>query len=116
MYALVSGASLATALGMYARSQSAGSVGIAGTYNEELAASIDANMAYQTSSFTAYVPKGLCNATTSGYSLVTGFGSYALDDPMEINGNALCLGQGGMAGLNLTEEYNGTFLLSRWSG
>ena len=116
IYALVSGASLALTLGMYARSQSAGSIGGAGTYAEELVASINANMAYRTSSFSAYLPKGLCNATADGYTLATGLGSFALADPMEIMGNALCQSQGGIAGFNLTEAYNGTYLLYRVSG
>ena len=115
IYALVSGASLVLALGMYVRSQGATSASAASAYAEELVASINANMAYEASSFSAYVPEGLCNATAEGFTLSTGFGDFSLDDPMEIMGNALCMGHGETAVLNLTEAYNGTYLLYRRS-
>jgi len=101
---------------MYVHSQSAGSAGISTAYTEELVASLNANMAYKSSSFIAYIPKGLCNATVDGYALSTNFGSFGLSNPMEITSNALCMDQGGIAGFNLTEAYNGTYLLYRVTG
>lgn len=110
VYVAVSSASLAVMLGMFARSQAVQDSMRAASYTEELVASINANMAYSSSSFSAYVPKGLCGAVAIGGTLVTGFGNFTLNNPIELEGNALCSGPG-VARLGMTEGYNGTYLL-----
>jgi hypothetical protein len=110
VYVAVSGASLAVMLGLFARSQAVQSNIRAASYTEELIASINANMAYSSSSFSAYVPEGLCGAAVANDALVTSFGSFTLNNPLIIAGNALCPGQG-IERLGMTEEYNGTYVL-----
>jgi hypothetical protein len=110
VYVAVSGASLALMLGMFARSQAAQSNIRAAAYTGELAASINANMAYGSSSFSAYVPEGLCGAAVVDGTLVTRFGNFTLDGPLMISRNALCPGQG-IERLSMAEEYNGTYVL-----
>ena len=110
VYVAVSGASLAVILGMFARSQAVQGDISSASYTEELVASIDANMAYSSSSFSAYVPEGLCGAAVVDDTLVTSFGNFTLNNPIEIEGNALCSGEG-IEQLAMAQEYNGTYVL-----
>jgi hypothetical protein len=110
VYVAVSGASLAVMMGLFVRAQGVQGSISAASYTEELTASINANMAYSSSSFSAYVPKGLCGATVVKGVLITGFGNFTLDSPLIMGSNALCPGQG-VEKFGLVEEYNGTYLL-----
>ena len=113
IYMAVSGISLAVMLGMFIRAQSVQNSMNLRSYVEELAASINANMNYRSSSFSAYVPSNLCNATVVNGTLVTVQGSFQLDGQLELLGNALCQSTGSVEQLDMTETYNGTYQLYR---
>ena len=111
IYAVISGVALAAMLAMFVGAQGSGSAMASETYVEEFVALVNANMAYRTSSFSAYLPKALCGATASGSSLIVGSRQFELSGLLEIDGNVLCDGAGGIARLRMEEQYNGTFRL-----
>ena len=113
LYTVVSGISLAVTLGVFLHAQGAESGIGTRSYIEELVASINAGMAYSGSEFSAYVPKSLCNATVAGGRLNTASGSFALDGPLEIEGNALCPSASGIERIRMIYAYNGTYTLYR---
>jgi len=113
LYTIVSGISLAVTLGIFLHAQGMESDMGTRSYIEELVALINANMAYGSSGFSAYVPRALCNATVAGVYLNTAFGSFALSNPLNIEGNVLCPSSSGVEQVKMTYAYNGTYALYR---
>jgi hypothetical protein len=111
IYVVISGISLAVMLGMFVSAQSSSGAITSGTYLEEFVALINANMAYRTSSFSAYVPRALCGATVVGTSLAVNSIPFELGGRLEIEDDALCKGAGGIAHFRMEEQYNGSFRL-----
>jgi hypothetical protein len=109
LYTALAAASTASAIALFLNVQRIQGPSINTTYDDELAALINANMAYDASSFYAFVPKSLCNGTFSGRES-TGPGALRVDGNLTILESA-CGSDGGMERLKLYRLPNGTYAL-----
>lgn len=80
------------------------------TYVEELAALINANMAYESSDFYAVMPSSICNGTFHGDVMRVTFETLRIDGNLTI-GTSACSAPGGIEHLKLTRLSNGTYAL-----
>lgn len=110
LYIAVSAAALVTVFSIYGASGAMQKAASAGVYMQELAASINGNMAYQSSSFYAYVPRNICNLT-SGAMPISAIYGFPLVGGLSV-GNGVCTNSGGIEKLQLTMAANGTYSLS----
>ncbi|MGC8586102.1 MAG: hypothetical protein ACP5K5_00965 [Candidatus Micrarchaeia archaeon] len=78
-------------------------------YMGSLASEINSNMAYSKSTFTAYIPKCICNASLNSTSIAIGNTVYGLSGEVEF-GN-LCKYSGSIRTIELRRLYNGTYSL-----
>lgn len=110
LYVALVSASTASALSLfvYARGSLAGRT--SSVYSEELAALINANMAYADGTFSAFVPADFCESVASGNQVRSSEGVFLLDGNITVAESA-CVVQGSLARLELSRLLNGTYLL-----
>lgn len=110
LYTALAAASTVSAISVFLYVQGSQNARTGKAYAEELAALINANMAYENSDFYAVVPAELCNATLSGNEAYTSLGEFRIDGNLTILESA-CNGQGSMEHLKLARLFNGTYAL-----
>ena len=87
--------------------------GIISTYStERLAEEISSGIMAGNTTLYTYIPKGLCNATISGYHLSTQYGEFSEVALLVLSGNPFCPG-GGYTRLYLEYKTNGTVVISK---
>ena len=110
LYITVSAVAMVSVFSIYETSAAAQGAASANVYMEELAASINGNMAYQSSSFYAYVPKSICNVTAEPMPVMS-IGRFALLEYLYI-ANSVCDAAAGIENLSLRSDYYGAYALS----
>ena len=87
--------------------------GIISTYStESLAEEINSGIMAGNATIYTYIPKGLCNATASGYHLSTRYGEFSEMALLALSGSPFCPG-GSYTRLYLEYEANGTVVVSK---
>ncbi|MDE1868957.1 MAG: hypothetical protein KGH60_03265 [Candidatus Micrarchaeota archaeon] len=109
IYIAVSAAALVAVFSIYEASGASQRAASTGIYMQELTASINGNMAYQSSSFYAYVPPGICNVT-EGPMPVSAINGFALLGEIYI-ANGICTNSPGIERLSLSVNYRGGYNL-----
>ena len=107
------GISLASiAAGIYAYAYGKGEISrAAGAYSlEELVAAVNSNAGFQSSSFYAYVPEGICNASLSGNRLAYWDAEYYFESNVSIERGVLCAS--GFTTISTERLANGTILVT----
>ncbi len=110
IYIVAGLASMAMALAGGSLAMNAISQRINAAYMGSLVSEIDSNMAYSESTFTAYIPKCICNASLNSTSIIMGNTIYELSGAVEF-GN-LCKYSGSIRTIELRRLYNGTYSLA----
>lgn len=104
LYIALAGIALLAALTEFARLSPNLAYSVDGYGMTEFMELLNSNILMGNSSFVAYLPEGLCNATAESGYLRTSHGSYASVAGLSIEGSALCP-DGGSARLYL--DYSG---------
>ena len=112
IYTALSVAAMAAAAGIFAYANQASSAMESRGFLEQLVAALNSNMAYQSSTFSAYVPAAACNSTISGSSITGRLGTFQLAGRLEVQPNGLCAASGRVASMSMSMMYNGTHYLS----
>ena len=110
LYTALAAVSTLSAISLYLYVRGSQEVHTSRTYSEELVALINANMAYDKSTFYAVVPVELCNATLNGSEVSTDMGTFYMAGNLTIQKSA-CSGKGSMEHLSLERLFNGTYVL-----
>lgn len=112
IYIAVSAVSLAIAIPLFARGYFTvlGQDSIDAT--QMFVAQVNSNMGYYTSEFSAYIPPGICNTTTSSYSITSDNTTYYFSHPVYIDTGSICHMAGNFGTLKMQRLYNGTFAVS----
>ncbi len=110
LYTALVAASTVSAISVFLYVQGSQEARTSRAYAEELLALINANMAYDSSTFYAVVPSGLCSNTRNGSEINTSSGILSLDGNLTIQESA-CSRQGSMEHLKLSRLSNGTYAL-----
>ncbi|MCL4389703.1 hypothetical protein M1397_03825 [Candidatus Marsarchaeota archaeon] len=110
IYLGLSLASIAAAVYAYVYGRGAVS-GAAATYSlEEFVAAVNSNAGFQSSSFYAYVPNGLCNASLLGNMLIYRNATYYFESNVSIAKGLLCAY--GFTTISTERLANGTILVT----
>ena len=112
IYIAVSSVSLAIAIPLFAKGYSAVSKQASIDNVQMFVTQVNSNMGYYTSEFSAYIPSGICNATTPSYSITSDNTTYYFSRPVYIDTGRLCQMAGSFATVKMQRLYNGTFVVS----
>ncbi|MDE1857125.1 MAG: hypothetical protein KGH98_03520 [Candidatus Micrarchaeota archaeon] len=110
LFTTVSAVGLLYAVNLFAHSRSAMSSQDDAASMAYFIATLNSQMAYQSSVFSAYVPIGLCNSSVSGYSISTAYGDFTLNWPLYVP-VGICQYSGSERELSMNRDLNGTYIL-----